>query len=230
MANIVRQARTGANQGMVLYLSDYRVMVRELRKIDRTLPSQLQKNYKRIGKPIQKALKQAIPNTPPLGPRKNPKLGGRSPGMAHNGRTAWGSGPTLSGEKRKPAKSVSIQTPVRKRSARGRFPILRLTVNSAATKIADMAGRSGSAVNKYAVTRPYQIRLFGKDVITRTHRINNQGKALIRNLAGARGRVKGNASRYAWPTVEKRLPETKLEVERVVSAYARVVNMKLGSN
>lgn len=234
MAGVVRQQRTSpgaaANQGMVLYLPDYRVMIRELRKIERTLPSQLQKNYKQIGKPVQQAIRQSIPNTPPLGPRRDPKKGGMSPGFQHAGRTAWGSGATLSGPKRKPAKSVSIQTPARKRYSRGKFPILRLTVNSAATKIADMAGRSGAATNKYTVTREYSIRLFGGEVVTRRHRINGQGKALIRSLAGARGRVKGNASRYAWPTLEKKLPAAKIEVERVISAYARVVNMKLGSN
>lgn len=235
MAGVVRQQRTSpgaaANQGMVLYLPDYRVMIRELRKIERTLPSQLQKNYKVIGRSIQKPLRQAIPNTPPLGPRRDPKKGGMSPGFQHAGRTAWGSGAQIGGgAKRKPAKSVSVQTPARKRYSRGKFPILRLTVNSAATKIADMAGRSGAATNKYTVTREYSIRLFGGEVVTRRHRINGQGKALVRSLAGARGRVKGNASRYAWPTLEKKLPAAKIEVERVISAYARVVNMKLGSN
>ena len=227
MANVIRQARTGANQGMTLYLSDYRAMVRELRKVDKELPRALKRNYRKIGKPLQSAVKKAIPNTAPLGPRKNPKLGGMTPGMATNGRLGWGSGPTLSGEKRKPAKSVFIDTPARKKESPRKFSILRLRVTSAATSMADMAGRSGRAVNKYSVTRPYSIRLFGGPVIERTHRINNQGRRLIENLAGARGKVKSNASRYAWPSVEKNLDKAKIEAATVIDLYARVVNMKM---
>jgi hypothetical protein len=213
---------------MVVSLTDYRLLIRELRKIDRELPKQIKRDYKEIGKPMQKAIRSAIPNTAPLGPRKNPKLGGMTPGMQHMGRTAWGSGATLGGGgKRKPAKSVSVQTPARKRDSARKFSILRLRVNSAATGMADMAGRSGTSVNKYPRTRLYSIRLFGKDIVTRSHRINGQGKALISNLATARGKVKGNASRYAWPTAEKKLPAAKIEVGKVLDRYTRIVNLKM---
>lgn len=210
--------------------TDWRLMIKELNAIEPQIYKDMRKDFKKIGKPIQKDIKRAIPTGYPLGPRRDPRKGGSASGFNHSGRLAWGKQAQMNLGRYKPkiAKSVFIQTPGNKKPRSGGYrSVLRVTVNSAATSLADMAGRSGAYVNKYSVTKPYQIRLFGREVVTRTHRINNQGRALIDNLnSGARGKLKGNASRYAWPAAEKAMPAVqKAVVLRLYETY-KVINSR----
>lgn len=225
-------AKNAKNDGrMYLQLTDYRALIKELGKIDKQLTSDLRKDFKVIGRDMQKEVKKAIPNSPPLGPRKNLKLGGKRSGFDHTGRLAWGTRAEKNMGKSKayPAKSVFIQAPSRPKSAsRGRtFSLLRLKVNSAATGLADMAGRGGNY--KYGVlTRKYEINLFGKGVVTREHTINGQGYRLVQALStSAKGKLKSGGSRYAWPAAEKSMPGVKKDIVNRLEQSYNIVNARL---
>jgi len=73
-----------------MQFTDYRALIKEMNTIEPTTVKQLKKDYKIIAKPMAQEVRRAIPKTYPLGPRKNFKLGGKSSGFDHSGRTAWG--------------------------------------------------------------------------------------------------------------------------------------------
>lgn len=205
-----------------MQFTDYRGLLKDLATIEPTAVGQLKKDYKIIAKPTAQEVRRAIPKTAPLGPRKNPKLGGKESGFNHSGRLAWGKQPVLNmgNGKSYPANSVFIQTPS-KRPRKGRYvSIARLKVNSAATALADMTGRGGRFDTK-GQSRAHDIRLFGGPIVRRQYRLNGQGRALARNLSsGARSKLKSGGSRYAWPAAEKKQEETrKAMIQRLQIAY-----------
>jgi hypothetical protein len=214
-----------------MQFTDYRQLIKELRTIQPTLVSRLKKDYKIIAKPTAQEVRRAIPKTYPLGARKNPKLGGKSSGFDHSGRTAWGkqAAMNMGNSKSYPPNSVFIQTPS-KRPRKGRYvSIARLKVNSAATALADMTGRGGKFDSK-GLSRAHDIRLFGGPVVRRQYRVNGQGRALARNLSnGASGKLKSGGSRYAWPAAEKKQDDTrKAMIQRLQIAYD-TINKDLAS-
>jgi hypothetical protein len=205
-----------------MQFTDYRGLINDLKMIEPTAVGQLKKDYKIISKDMAQEVRRAIPKTAPLGPRKNPKLGGKESGFNHSGRLAWGKQPVLNtgNGKSYPANSVFIQTPS-KRPRKGRYvSIARLKVNSAATALADMTGRGGRFDTK-GQSRAHDIRLFGGPVVRRQYRLNGQGRALARNLSsGAAGKLKSGGSRYAWPAAEKKQEQTrKAMIQRLQIAY-----------
>jgi hypothetical protein len=202
--------------------TDYRALLRDLRTIEPTAVGQLKKDYKIISKDMANEVRRAIPKTYPLGPRHNKKLGGKTSGFDHAGRTAWGKQPTMNtnGKTSYPSNSVYIQTPS-KRPRKGRYvSIARLKVNSAASSLADMTGRGG-VFDSSSTSRMHDIRLFGGPVVKRAYRLNGQGRALARNLSsGGKGRLKVGGSRYAWPAAEKKKEATRQAmIDRLQVAY-----------
>lgn len=225
-------ARNAKNDGrMYLQLTDYRALIKELNAIDKQLTSDLRKDFKVIGRGMQTEVKRALPKSYPLGPRKNPKLGGKRSGFDHNGRLGWGSQArmNLGAGKAYPADSVFVQSPARPKSAsRGRtFSLLRLKVNSYATSLADMAGRGGRYT--YGVkSRRYSINLFGKGIVQRTHMVNGQGYQLVQALnSGAKGKLKSDGSRYAWPAAEKSMPVVKTDITNRLQKSYDIINARL---
>lgn len=210
--------------------TDYRNLINDLKIIEPTAVSQLRKDYKVIAKDMAKEVRSTIPKTYPLGPRYNKKLGGKTSGFDHSGRTAWGKQARMNmgeGAKSYPANSVFIQTP-RKRPRKGRYiSIARLKVNSAATALADMTGRGGNYDSR-GVSRTHNIRLFGGPIVSRQYRLNGQGRALARNLsAGAKQALKSGGSRYVWPAAEKKEEATrKAMIQRLQVSYD-IINRKL---
>jgi hypothetical protein len=209
--------------------TDYRELIKEMRIIEPTSVNQLKKDYKIIAKDMAKEVRSTIPREYPLGPRKNSKLGGKSSGFDHKGRTAWGKQPSMNMDKSKsyPSNSVYIQTPSKKPRKGKYVSIARLKVNSPATAMADMTGRGGVFDSK-GLSRKHDIRLFGGPVVKREYRVNGQGRALARNLSkGASGRLKAGGSRYAWPAAEKKQEATRQAmISRLQVAYD-TINRKL---
>jgi len=207
--------------------TDYREMIKELRIIEPTSVNQLKKDYKIISKDMAQEVRRAIPKTAPLGPRKNLKLGGKSSGFDHAGRTAWGKQASMNGAKAYPANSVYIQTPSKKPRKGKYVSIARLKVNSAGTSLADMTGRGGVFDSK-GLSRVHDIRLFGGPVVSRQYRVNGQGRALARNLSkGASGRLKAGGSRYAWPAAEKKQDATRKAMIRRLNVAYDTINKRL---
>lgn len=225
MAREVSYVTKGQRSG--LYLTDYNDLIRELNRVQPTLVKGLQKDYRKIAKPVQSAVKTGIPVAPPTSGihRKTPQRtrSGFYP-VVQPGRVTWGANYQ---NKSKPVKSVLIETPspnkaprTMKRFKTGSFAIARLRINNAAVVLADMAGATGKNVDKYPRTREYDYSRSktGK----RRHRINGQGRAMIRALGG-------KASRFTWPSAEKALPKAKGEVKVVLQKAYSIINRRMVS-
>lgn len=225
MAKLVtRGQRTG------LYVTDYRDLLRELRKIQPSLVSELRKDFVRIAKPVQSGVKNNIPNTPPTSGihRRRPQstISGFKP-ITMPGRLTWGSN---SQNKNTPVRSVKIETPsltkarkAMRKNPKGAASIARLRVDNAAVVMADMAGRTGKDINKKKIAGPYDYSRSksGK----RTHKINNQGVGMIAALS----RNYGKASRFVWPAVEKSQNKTYQETRMVLRKAYDKINRRLSS-
>jgi len=211
MAQQVNYVIKGQRGG--LYLTDYNDLIRELNRVQPTLVKQMQKDYRKIAKPVQIAIKNKIPSVAPLSgfiPKTQP------------GRLTWGANYQ---NKSKPVKSVLIQTPSSRKAPRvfskhktDAFSVARLQVTNAAVVLADMAGRTRKDINKYSRTKPYDYSRSktGK----RTHKINNQGKIMIDRLGKT-------ASRYVYKGVESSLPKAKAESKIVLEKAFIIINRRL---
>jgi hypothetical protein len=228
VASKVKFVTQGQRSG--IYLTDFQQLNRELRIIQPSLVRQLQSDFKRIAKPVQTDVKQAIPISPPTSGihKKKPQrtVSGFYP-RVQPGRVTWGSNYQ---NKNIPVKSVKIETPsatsarrAARRSKNNVASIARLRIDNAGVVLADMAGRTGKDINKYQRTRVYDYSRSptGK----RSHRINNQGRAMIRALDARYGR----SSRFVWKAADKSLGKVRVQSRMVLEkAYARI-NRKLSS-
>ena len=106
--------------------------LRELGKINPDLKRELNKDIRKILKPLLTEINQSIPSSPPLS------------GMAHNGRTGWNNrkNSVIKIDTRKPRRNVNeprMSVPVN---------IVRITTKGAPVAIVDMAGKAGGVSSK----------------------------------------------------------------------------------
>lgn len=210
--------------------TDYKRVIKELNKIDKTLSLQLKKEYRKIAIQGQKSVKKEIQTMGKNGPfagstRKS--TGKPANGMAHGGRTGWGTnygsaGGALGDAKRYPYDSVLIESYTR--AKKNQTGIARLRVRSAATVLTDLA-RSFRGGGK---TRAYPIRLFGGPVIMRSHTKTWKGVAyFIRGLGAiSKPSLKGK-SRNVYPGFDKSYPAMKKETELVIKQAVRIVKANI---
>lgn len=199
---------TSSGARAAVSFTDVNYMIKVLRTIDPNHVKALRKEAKQIAKPVQNAVRRGIPSTPPIS--------GMIPKVIP-GRLTWGTD--------KPANSVTVQTP-RLLKKRKYNSIARVATQSAALGIADMAGRSGRHVAKYAETRDYRYSRSASGM--RKHRINPQGsRRFLISLNAGRGVKKNSASRFVWPSGEKALPEAKVRMVIVLNKYYNIVNAQL---
>jgi hypothetical protein len=213
--------------------TDYKLVIRELNKIDKTLSTQLKKEYRKIAATAQSSVKKEIQSMGKNGPfagstRKS--TGKAANGMAHGGRTGWGTnygsaGGALGDAKRYPYDSVLIESYTR--AKKGQTGIARLRVRSAATVLTDLA-RSFGGTRK---TRVYPIRLFGGPVIMRSHTTTWKGVAyFIRGLGAiSKPSLKGK-SRNVYPGFDKAYPSIRRETELVIEKAVRIVKANIDRN
>jgi len=198
-------------------VTDIRRAERMLRDLDKEYVKEFRKDIKAIAKPIQQGIKSGITNT-----KMKPPLSGMK--QVHFGRVAWGTNYAPAGARRpKPIKSALIQRVPEKARRRGTKSIVRVVVGSPGTVLADMAGSGGMKKSiEGQVTRSYDY-MYKNGPGKRTHRVNGQGHAFVRNLNSEAGK----ASRYVWPSAEKAGPKTRKEMERIIEKYNNVLNVKL---
>ena len=210
-----------------IYLTDYRDLITELRKTEPTLIRELQKGYRAIAKPVQKAVKGNIPSLPPTSGihRKTPQrtVSGFYPRVIP-GRLTWGSN---SQNRKKPVRSVLIETPSVAKAARamrrakvGVASIARLRVDNAAVVMADMAGKSNKYTDKRKITNEYKYSR--SKTGTRRHKVNGQGRAMIKAL----GR---NPSRYVWPAAEKAIPKVFVSTNANLQKTYNIINRRMAA-
>lgn len=197
-------------------ITDFRKLIKELRKIEPTYVSDFYKQAKEIAKPVQAEIIRGIPPSAPISGMR---------AKSQRARLGWGVG--------KRAKSVAVKTQrtVKRSSsfAKGKsnqYSVAYVAAQSPGTVLADMAGKSRKWVNKYPLSREHEINLFGRGVIVkRRYKMNNQGVAMIDALTAARSK----ASRFVWPSALRALPQAKKEVARLISKANDVINSRLRS-
>ena len=205
-----------ANPQTVIEIKDLRLLIKTLREIDKSYVGEFYKRGKEIAKPVQAAIIKAIPSTAPI-------RGMRAKSI--RGRLAWNIG--------KRAKSVIIRAnrTVRRKSsfAKGKintYPIIQVVAQSPALVLADMAGKTNKYTNKKVASRKHEINLFGRGIIVeRTYRINGQGVAMINALS----KVKGDASRWFWPSALSAMETAKGEMSDLIATTHEIANKKLGT-
>jgi hypothetical protein len=209
--------RSGVSSGDYS-VSDIRQLQRALKALDPKLRTQLLREAKEPAKPIQAAIKSAIPAVAPLS------------GMTA-GRLSWEASRDGKGKAHK-AKDVKIQFRTSSSGKSNVTSLVRVRVASPAVVFADMAGRSGrymgAGYRGSGVTRPYPYKggvrvhhVDGKGAKKpgREYKFARQGDALLKGLGGS-------ASRYVWPAAERSIPAAREAVDRVITKFAQMVNKK----
>lgn len=199
---------SSARGRVAVAFTDVQPMIQILGQIDREHVKALRANAREIARPVEDAIKRGIPSAPPIS--------GMTPAVVP-GRLTWNTGFA--------ANSTTIQTP-RLAKKKQYNSIARVRTRSAALGIADMAGRSRRAMNRYEYTREYPYSLSPTGM--RRHRITATGsRKFIENLDSGRGVKKGSASRFVWPSAEKALPAARYKMIGVLNKYATIVNARL---
>ena len=185
-------------------VNDIRELQRRLKRIDPEFRKQLLRQSKEAAKPVQKAVKDTLGSiTPPSGMTR--------------GRLNWNASTDAKGRVHSPT-DVKIEFRTKSSGSRLVTSLVRVRVASPAVAMADMAGRSGRYIDAgYKGTG--RTRMYKWKNTQRMHTVNGQGRGLIRVLGG-------KASRFVYPAAEASLPEAKSKVEKVVSDFAKLVNMK----
>lgn len=211
-----------SQQGAIQVSStDYKLVVKELNKIDKNLSKELKKEYRKIATVAQKSVKNELDSLGRAGPSR---------GMRHGGRTGWGTnygstGGPISGVKRYPFNSVLIEAYTR--AKKGQTGIARLRVRSAGTVLTDLAKNFRGT----RVTRAYNIRLFGGPEITRRHTTSWRSVAyFIRNLGPITKPSKKGKSRNVYPGFDRSLPQVQREARLAIEKTVRIVKANIDRN
>lgn len=199
--------------GQPYSVQDIRRLQKKLKEIQPKLRTEFMREVKRIGKEPEKAIRNAIPNEAPLS-GLNPATRGR------NATLQWGK--VTKGAKSGGAKSTTIRFRTQAGGKSLTTTLLGIRVNSAATSVADYAGRSGRYIGagykrsgySKLIRRTYQDG--SQSVEFRRQATAKAGNAFIRNL---NAEVGNRPSRMAWKAVEKSLPATSQQVQFVIDKW-----------
>lgn len=199
--------------GQPYSVQDIRALQKKLKEIEPELRREFLREVKAIGKEPQKAIRDAIPTESPLS-GMNPATRGR------NATLQWGK--VSKGAKSGGAKSTTIRFRTQAGGKSLTATLLGIRVNSAASSVADYAGRSGRYIGKGYKASGYSklIRRTYKDgsqsVEFRRQATAKGGQAFIRNLNEQLGK---SPSRMAWKAVEKSLPATSKSIQFVIDKW-----------
>ena len=111
----------------------------------------------------------------------------------------------------------------------GELSIVRVRVKKAPLILADMAGRGGKSMysNGRYRTQPYQIDLFGRGIVTRTHKINaTNSETFVQKLSKAKGKGSSTGSRYAYPAFIKHQPTHRKNVDKLINMVVLETNRR----
>lgn len=214
---MLKMLLTGAS-GKPYSVQDIRKLQRDLKDIEPKLRTQFMREVKVIGKEPQKAIRNAIPTSPPLS--------GLDPnGRGRNAKIQWGK--VTKGAKSGGAKSTTIRFRTQAGGKSLTTTLLGIRVNSPATSIADMAGRSGRSIGagyrNSGFSKPMR-RTYAdgsQSLQFRRRATRTQGEAFIRNL---NSRIGNRPSRMAWKAVEKSLPRLSRDVQFVIDKWSIIAS------
>lgn len=199
--------------GQPYSVQDIRQLQKKLKEIEPKLRTEFMREVKTIGKAPERAIRNAIPTESPLS-GLDPASRGR------NATLQWGK--VSKGAKSGGAKATTIRFRTQAGGKSLTATLLGIRVNSAASSVADYAGRTGRYIGK-----GYRGSGYSKP-IRRTYSDGSQsvefrrkasasgGEAFIRNLNNSLG---NRPSRMAWKAIEKSLPETSRSVQFVIDKW-----------
>jgi hypothetical protein len=192
-------------EGAVIEITDWRMLLRELGKVDKEMEKQLKRRFREIGGVVRDGIREKIDTRPPLsGMRK----------AVVPGRVTWGTG--------KPARSALVRMPRTRRKGQN-VPVAQIMVGSPATIIADMAGKSNRETAKRKITQDYKYSRSSTGL--RRHRINPLGsRKFINSLNDALG---GKSSRMVYPGAESKLDAARSEMQEAINYASAIVNREL---
>lgn len=226
----------------VVELPNLKALEDELKKLGPKAVRQFKTKARRIGAPAVKSMRASFDEAGIHGPLGAPKRPRRnydkmSTNYSH-ARLNW----MYSRAMARTSKGIAVNYKNRRESkalrdlaaARdGTISIVRVIVRAPAYILADMAGKSNTArMAVGAITREYQQNLFGRGVVTRRHTITAARRDAIDDWMEAlnqkaRGRGQGEASRYAWPAMEKHMKVHKELASKLLNETINEVNARL---
>ena len=190
----------GLDYKATIATSDYKYIIRELNKVEPDLVKALKKDFREIGNTVRQGIQGNIP--------VEPKLRGMKRKLSPVGKT-WNT--------TRRAKTVKVVLRSPKRAQDKNRAIVQLQVLSPATIIADMAGRGNASIDgQMTQLYVYPRAASGK----RKHKVNGQGRAMIRKLGES-------PSRYVYPGAEEKMPEALQKTKDVVSGAIQEIENKI---
>lgn len=190
--------------------TDWRYMVRELRKVDAQLLKKFREKAIDIARPVESKIKSGIRSVPPIT--------GMTPKTVP-GRTTWGA--VMPRDKTK----VKADTRIRKNGK----SIVAVWAFSPAVAIADQARVGGRGDGKLARNgKEYEYSRSATG--TRTHRVNGQGKGMVKALNASKFVARKDPSRIVWPAGEKALPVVVIKMNDLIEQQSQIINATLLRN
>lgn len=203
-----------------IIVSDMKRLVRRLNEIEPELSKTMRREWKEIVEPARSHLTASI----------------KSNGIPMSGFRKRGSPVGKTWNNRGQSSRVYVQMRAGNRviAQMRNQTILRLVIRNAATIIADMAGRTlssrtpkGTKTDWYVYTNPRFANTYGPNSKPgfRRHTVTTQGDQMLQNL---REWGRGGASRVAYPSVEKTLPDVRDKLITNINEYIALTNRELG--
>lgn len=184
--------------------TDWRLLVRELRKVDPKLLKEFRSEATNIARPVENKIKAGIRPVPPIT--------GMYPKTAP-GRTTWGA--FIPRDKTK----IKADTRIRKQGK----SIVSVWAYSPAVAIADQARVGGRGDGK--LTREYKYS--PSPTGTRRHRVNGQGKGMVKALEKSHFVARRSPSRIVWPAGEKAVPAVQAKMMDLIEKQSKEINATL---
>lgn len=242
----------GSGEKAQLELTDLAALERELRKVAPDLFTKMKQRSRAVGVPARNEIRDSFSRVGPNGPFGKRKVDNSKPWATaqRNARRIYDGFNTINGDNGRLSwfnnyfsinSNGAIDVNYKNRKASADFSklrngqdatlsVVRIRVKKAPLILIDMAGRKKTTMysaGKYR-TRPYQIDLFGRGIVTRTHRINAaNSNDFVDRLSRARGRLANEASRYAYPALAKHSPKFRDNMSKIINEVVAETNRRL---
>ncbi len=234
-----------SNSKATVDLANLKALEQQLKEFGPDALKKFKRNARKVGTPARDALRSVFRSVGIAGPLGRPKrVGRRYDKMATNydrGRLSYERGFAIANSSR--GIDVNYKNRNEGKALRqlqmaqdGTVSIVRLLVKAPAFIVADMAGKSNKARLNSGQVRDYKTNLFGRGVIQATpamrevtpRRVEARTKWLQELDRRAHNRRQNEASRYAWPTMEKYMSKHKVSVASLLNEVIADTNKKLG--
>jgi len=197
-----------------IIVSDMKRLVRRLNEIEPELAKNMRREWKELVEPARRDLSDAI------------KAAGRP--MSGFRKRLSPVGKTWNNRGQSSRVFVQMRAGNRVIAQMRNQTVMRLVIRNAATVIADMARKratsSGTKTDWYVYPNATTFTKNQKPGFRR-HTVTTQGDQMLENLQGW-GR--GGASRIAYPSVEKTLPDVRDKLLTNINEYIALTNRELG--